>query len=118
MNIEEKVKMNLLTRGFDNKTQLNNRGLIGATIDETILEVVKNLRIADVSCQRQVIAANGLQLAECKNGYRYTPNFSRHFLPFLFWKGAVICQAGLLSRKLAMKNGIFNTFFEGRVLII
>jgi len=46
MNIEEKVKMNLLTRGFDNKTQLNNRGLIGATIDETILEVVKNLRIA------------------------------------------------------------------------
>ncbi len=49
MNIEEKVKMNLLTRGFDNKTQLNNRGLIGATIDETILGVVKNLRIADVS---------------------------------------------------------------------
>ena len=49
MNIEEKVKMNLLIRGFDNKTQLNNRGLIGATIDETILEVVKNLRIADVS---------------------------------------------------------------------
>ncbi len=48
MNIEEKVKINLLTRGFDNKTLLNNRGLIGATIDETILEVVKNLRIADV----------------------------------------------------------------------
>ena len=48
MNIEEKVKMNLLTRGFDNKTQLNNRGLIGATVDETILEVVKNLRIPDV----------------------------------------------------------------------
>jgi hypothetical protein len=48
MNIEEKVKINLLARGFDNKTQLNNRGLIGATIDETILEIVKNLRIADV----------------------------------------------------------------------
>lgn len=48
MNIEEKVKMNLLARGFDNKTQLNNRGLIGATIDETILEVVKNLRIDNV----------------------------------------------------------------------
>jgi len=46
MNIEEKVKMNLLTRGFDNKTQLNNRGLIGATIDETILEIVKT----DVRC--------------------------------------------------------------------
>lgn len=57
MNIEEKVKMNLLIRGFDNKTQLNNRGLIGATIDETILEVVKNLRIADVSCQREQLLA-------------------------------------------------------------
>lgn len=55
MNIEEKVKMNLLTRGFDNKTQLNNRGLIGATIDETILEVVKNLRIADVSSRRELL---------------------------------------------------------------
>ena len=57
MNIEEKVKMNLLTRGFDNKTQLNNRGLIGATIDETILEVVKNLRIDDVNCQREKLLA-------------------------------------------------------------
>lgn len=57
MNIEEKVKMNLLARGFDNKTQLNNRGLIGATIDETILEVVKNLRIADVSCQKEQLLA-------------------------------------------------------------
>jgi hypothetical protein len=57
MNIEGKVKMNLLIRGFDNKTQLNNRGLIGATIDETILEVVKNLRIADVSCQREQLLA-------------------------------------------------------------
>ena len=41
MNIEEKVKMNLLTRGFENNTQLNNRGLIGATIDETILIMKK-----------------------------------------------------------------------------
>lgn len=57
MNIEEKVKMNLLIRGFDNKTQLNNRGLIGATIDETILEVVKNLRIVDVSRQREQLLA-------------------------------------------------------------
>jgi hypothetical protein len=59
MNIEEKVKMNLLTRGFDNKTQLNNRGLIGATIEETILEVVKNLRIHDVVGQsEQFISLN------------------------------------------------------------
>jgi citrate lyase gamma subunit len=52
MNIEEKVKMNLLIRGFDNNTQLNNRGLIGATIDETILEVVKNLHISDVKSSK------------------------------------------------------------------
>jgi len=57
MNIEEKVKANLLVRGFDNKAQLNNRGLIGATIDETILEVVKNLRIADDSCQKEQLLA-------------------------------------------------------------
>lgn len=62
MNIEEKVKANLLVRGFDNKTQLNNRGLIGATIDETILEVVKNLRIADVSNQREQLIAYELKL--------------------------------------------------------
>jgi len=42
-NIEEKVKSNLLARGFKNDALLNNRGLIGATIDETILELVKNL---------------------------------------------------------------------------
>ena len=52
MNIEEKVKMKLLKRGFDNNTQLNNRGLIGATIDETILEVVKNLHISDVKSSK------------------------------------------------------------------
>ena len=57
MNIEEKVKMNLLIRGFNNNTQLNNRGLIGATIDETILEVVKNLSTSDVSCQRELFIA-------------------------------------------------------------
>ena len=53
MNIEEKIKINLLLRGFDNQTQLNNRGLIGATIDETILEVVKNFRIGDFSVQSE-----------------------------------------------------------------
>ena len=57
MNIEEKVKMNLLIRGFDNKTQLNNRGLIGATIDETILEVVKKFAYSDVSKQREQFIA-------------------------------------------------------------
>ncbi len=55
MNIEEKVKMNLMVRGFDLNTQLNNRGLIGATIDETILEVVKNLNIDNVSNRRKLL---------------------------------------------------------------
>lgn len=57
MNIEEKVKSSLLTRGFGKETMLNNRGLIGATIDETILEVVKNFRVGEVSNQREVLLA-------------------------------------------------------------
>ena len=49
MDIEQKVKTKLLIRGFSNENLLNNRGLIGATTDEAILEVVKNLGIANVS---------------------------------------------------------------------
>ena len=60
MSMEQKVKMNLLARGFDNKTQLNNRGLIEATIDETILEVVKNLRIG------AVISSVKVPLCDCE----------------------------------------------------
>lgn len=41
MEIETKIRNRLLMRGFPNKHLENNRGLIGATIDETILEVVK-----------------------------------------------------------------------------
>ena len=73
MNIEEKVKMNLLTRGFDNKTQLTNRGLIGATIDETLLEVVKNLAIHDVSVSlpaKDEVCAEGYKIAN-DAGYNY-----------------------------------------------
>jgi hypothetical protein len=51
MDIEQKIKTKLLIRGFSKETLLNNRGLIEATTDETILEVVKNLGIADVSQQ-------------------------------------------------------------------
>lgn len=47
MNIEDKVKLNLLVRGFRKETILNNRGLIGAVIDETILEVIKNSTLID-----------------------------------------------------------------------
>lgn len=50
MDIEQKIKTKLLIRGFSKNTLLNNRGLIGATTDETILEVVKNLGIANVMC--------------------------------------------------------------------
>jgi len=42
MNVEEKVKAKLLSRGFKKEQLLNNRGLIGAIIDET-KEVVKNI---------------------------------------------------------------------------
>ena len=41
-DFENRVKTKLLIRGFSNEALLNNRGLIGATIDETILEVIKN----------------------------------------------------------------------------
>lgn len=51
MKIDEKVMNNLIARGFKNETILNNRGLIGARIDETILEVVKNLSLYDGSEQ-------------------------------------------------------------------
>ena len=45
MELEDKIKNSLLIRGFSKETLLNNRGLIGATIDETILATVKNLTI-------------------------------------------------------------------------
>ena len=41
MELEAIVGLKLLERGFTKKQLLNNRGLIGATIDETILAVVK-----------------------------------------------------------------------------
>jgi len=49
MDLENKVKQQLLSRGFTKDQLLNNRGLIGATIDDTALIVVKNLAIQDVS---------------------------------------------------------------------
>lgn len=49
MEFEDKIKNKLLMRGFPNEKLLNNRGLIGATIDEVILLTVKNLSIPDVS---------------------------------------------------------------------
>lgn len=40
--LEDIIKSKLIIRGFKNEDLLNNRGLIGATIDETVIEVVKN----------------------------------------------------------------------------
>jgi len=45
--LEDVIKSKLLIRGFKNEDLLNNRGLIGATIDETVIEVVKNYRFAN-----------------------------------------------------------------------
>lgn len=42
---EKKIRNKLLMRGFLNEKLINNRGLIGATIDEVILEVVKNISV-------------------------------------------------------------------------
>ena len=42
MNLEDNIKSKLSVRGFTKEQLLNNRGLIGAAIDETIIEVVKN----------------------------------------------------------------------------
>ena len=49
MKLDKKVKQKLLNRGFTKKQLLNNRGLIGATIDDTALTLVKNLTIPVVS---------------------------------------------------------------------
>lgn len=37
MEIEEQIKIKLLLRGFSEKTILNNRGLIGAVIEDMII---------------------------------------------------------------------------------
>ncbi len=49
MDLENKVRQQLLSRGFTIEQLLNNRGLIGAVIDEVALMIVKNLAIHDVS---------------------------------------------------------------------
>jgi hypothetical protein len=49
MEFEEIIKQKLINRGFTNKRLLNNRGLIGAVIDETILLQAKNLTIPKVN---------------------------------------------------------------------
>ena len=55
MELENKIKQKLRLRGFTEKQLLNNRGLIGATIDEVKLMLGKNLAIQDVSQQRELL---------------------------------------------------------------
>lgn len=55
MDFENEIKNRLLMRGFPNEKLLNNRGLIGATIDEAILLTVKNLAIHNVSQQSELV---------------------------------------------------------------
>ena len=57
MEFEKQIRNKLLMRGFTNKQLLNNRGLIGATIDESILLTVKNLSLSGVSHQRELLQA-------------------------------------------------------------
>lgn len=62
MDIEKTVKSKLLSRGFSEKKQLNNRGLIGATIDETIDAVInKNAVLCSVSHSTIKIPPIGLK---------------------------------------------------------
>ncbi len=55
MYIKQKIKTKLLIRGFSKENLLNNKGLIGATNNELIFEVVKILGIAMVSNQRELL---------------------------------------------------------------
>ena len=53
MSFEDDIKNRLLMRGFSKETLINNRGLIGATIEEVIVLTVKNLDTHSVSQQRE-----------------------------------------------------------------
>ena len=79
MNLLKEVKKQLLIRGFKNDTLINNRGLIGATIDEVILMTVKNnadLPIVSISTELLTnkyyktagpkLEVNGMELIQLK----------------------------------------------------
>jgi hypothetical protein len=54
MEFEKNIKSKLLMRGFTQKQILNNRGLISAVIDETILLQTKNLILCEVSRSKPI----------------------------------------------------------------
>jgi len=47
VSLEDIIKSKLLVRGFKDKTLLNNRGLIGATIEEAVNEIKKSYESAN-----------------------------------------------------------------------
>lgn len=47
--MEKLIKQKLLERGFSGKTLLNNRGLIGAVIDETKEAVLGQVRLNEIN---------------------------------------------------------------------
>ena len=61
---EKKIRNKLLIRGFPNDKLINNRGLINATIDETILAVVKNSNMP-------VVGDSALIIDEIKDEHPY-----------------------------------------------
>jgi len=52
--MENEIKLKLKERGFSDKTLLNNRGLIGAVIEES---QAKQLNLSGVSQQRELLIA-------------------------------------------------------------
>lgn len=66
--LEDIIKSKLLIRGFKNEDLLNNRGLIGATIDETVIEVVKNYQFANENTEEKFTKED---MRKCFNEARY-----------------------------------------------
>jgi len=88
MDLENKVRQQLLSRGFTKEQLLNNRGLIGAVIDETALNVVKNLAIHDVSGMLP-LTENAKSKLEYINGSCIARDFPKE-QPTKQWAGAVL----------------------------
>lgn len=55
MDFENEIKNRLLMRGFPSDKLINNRGLIGATIEETIVLTVKNSVMRNVEQQSEPV---------------------------------------------------------------
>ena len=79
---EKKIRNKLLMRGFANDKLLNNRGLIGATIDEVILEVVKNIGVThccESDSEQLVCVVDYLSNFTKGKNYECKPDGKNHF---------------------------------------